>query len=149
LAYNNAFSAYRDARVMTASQGQLVVMLYDKAVQHLDHGLELLGINLRGKRDPGAYEEIGKSLMKAQDIITELTVSLDFDKGGDIARNLFSLYTWFNHELLEANINQDVRRITIIRNMLRELRGAWGETAAQKPAEAAAAGPRPSLSIAG
>jgi flagellar protein FliS len=134
LAYTNALSAYRETRIKTASQGQLIIMLYDKALQHLDRGLDLLGMNEPGKSNPASIEEINKSILKAQEIITELTVSLDFEQGGDVAKNLFSLYTWFNHELLEANIQQDVRRVTAIRGMLNELRSAWNEIAAKNPA---------------
>jgi flagellar protein FliS len=135
LAVTNALSAYRETRVKTASQGQLVIMLYDEAVKHLDRGLELLGAGTSGKVDPGKIEKIGKSILKTQEIITELMVSLDFEQGGDIAKNLFSLYTWFNKELLEANVKQDVRRITIIRNMVNELRGAWAEIIAKTAAD--------------
>ncbi|GHV06671.1 flagellar protein FliS [Spirochaetia bacterium] len=135
MAITNALSAYRETRVKTASQGQLVIMLYDEAVKHLDRGLELLGAGVSGKKDPGQIEKISKSILKTQEIITELMVSLDFDQGGEIARNLFSLYTWFNQELLEANVKQDVRRITVIRNMMNELRGAWAEIIAKTAAD--------------
>jgi len=63
--------------------------------------------------------------MKAEEIITELMVSLDFDNGGDIAKNLFSLYSWFNKELLEASISQDVERIKNVRKMFNELHDSW------------------------
>jgi flagellar protein FliS len=109
-------------------------MLYDAAIKSLDRGLELLGMN-SVKKDPGKIERINKSVLKAQEIITELSVSLDFEQGEDIARNLFALYTWFNKELLEANIQQDIRRITIVRNMMNELRSAWSEIASKNPAE--------------
>jgi flagellar protein FliS len=127
LAYSNALSAYRETRIKTASQGQLIIMLYDEAVRRLNRGLELLGLNSGGKKDPGRIEEINKSIIKTQEIITELMVSLDFEQGGDIAKNLFALYTWFNQELLEANIKQDLKRLTAIRNMLNELREAWSQ----------------------
>jgi flagellar protein FliS len=112
-------------------------MLYDEAVKHLDRGLDLLEKNATGKKDPGKIELINKAVLKTQEIITELMVSLDFEQGGDIARNLFSLYTWFNKELLDANIKQDMRRITIIRNMLDELRGAWNEVVVKNASESA------------
>jgi flagellar protein FliS len=137
LAYKNALSTYKETRIKTASQGQLIIMLYDEAVKNLDRGLELLDSNRTGKRDPGKIEQIGKSVMKTQEIITELMVSLDFEQGGEIAKNLFALYTWFNRELLEANIKQDIQRITIVRNMLNELRNAWHEIAVKSPAETA------------
>ncbi|MDR2102656.1 MAG: flagellar export chaperone FliS [Treponema sp.] len=135
MAYTNALSAYRETRIKTASPGQLIVMLYDEAVKHLDRGLELLGMNAPGKRDPGKIEQISKSILKTQEIITELMVSLDFEQGGDIAKNLFSLYAWFNQELLEANVKQDIRRVTIVRNMLNELRSSWSEIAAKTSTE--------------
>jgi flagellar protein FliS len=135
LAYKNALSTYRETRIQTASQGQLVTMLYDEAVKDLDRALELLEKNSSGKKDPGKIEQIGKAILKTQEIITELMVSLDFEQGGDIAKNLFSLYTWFNQELLEANIKQDIRRLTIVRNMLNELRGAWHEIVAKNSTE--------------
>jgi flagellar secretion chaperone FliS len=133
MAYN-ALSAYKETRIRTASQGQLIVMLYDGAVKQLDKALELLGLNNSGKRDPSRIEVIGKAIIKARDIITELMVSLDFDQGGEIAQNLFALYTWFNKELMEAHMSVDVARITVVRNMVNELRGAWVETSAKTSA---------------
>lgn len=130
MAYTNGLSAYRETRIRTASQGQLIVMLYDEAIKQLDISLEQLQALKsapEGRKDPGKIEKSGKAIVKTQEIITELMVSLDFEKGLDIAKNLFSLYSWFNQELLEANISQDVRRILIIRNMMNELRSAWNE----------------------
>jgi flagellar protein FliS len=135
LAYINALSAYKETRVKTAGQGQLVVMLYDEAVKQLDRGLELMKENSKGKKDPAKIEEIAKSLLKTQEIITELMVSLDFDQGGEIARNLFSLYTWFNHEIVEANVTKDASRVTKIRNMMHDLRSAWGEIVSKTSTE--------------
>jgi flagellar protein FliS len=136
LAYQNALSTYRETRIKTASQGQLIIMLYDGVIKSLDRGLELLERHNR-KKNPSNIEKIGKSIMKAQEIITELMVSLDFEQGGEIAKNLFSLYTWFNQELLEANIRLDLRRITVVRDMLNDLRGAWNGIVGKNAAETA------------
>ena len=129
MAYTNAVSSYKETKVNTASQGQLVIMLYDAAVKNLDQSLELMATGEGGKIKPGNIENISKAILKTQEIITELTVSLDFEQGGEIAKNLFSLYIWFNKELLEANITHDTHRITAIRNQLNELRSAWMEIA--------------------
>jgi len=125
LAYKSAVSTYRETRVTTAGQGQLIIMLYNEAAKHLDEALQILGANGDGRTDPGNIEKFGKAMLKAQEIITELMVSLDFDQGGDIAKNLFALYTWFNRELVEANIGRDARRISKVRDFIDELRGAW------------------------
>jgi flagellar protein FliS len=135
LAYSNQLSAYKETRVKTASSGQLIIILYDEALKRLDHGLDLMERNISGKKDPGRIEQISKSILKTQDIITELIVSLDFDQGGAVAKNLFSLYTWFNQELLSANIYQDPQRISTVRNMLNDLRSVWNEIIAKNSME--------------
>ena len=125
MSYKDASSTYRETRIITAGQGQLIVMLYDEAVKQLALAIGLLEKNQNEKKDPGKIEQISKSVMKTEEIITELMISLDFEQGGEIAKHLFSLYTWFNRELLEANITQDVDRIKTVKNMLSELRETW------------------------
>jgi flagellar protein FliS len=132
---NNALSSYKETRVKTASQGQLIIMLYGEAVRQLDQAINLLGLNDSEKKDPSRIEKIGKAVVKTQEIICELMVSLDFEQGGEIASNLFSLYNWFNRELMEANIEQDARRLANIRNLINELREAWQSIVATNAAE--------------
>jgi len=125
LAYKSALSTYKETRVTTAGQGQLIIMLYNEAAKHLDEALHLVETTDSGKKDPASIEKFGKAVVKAQEIITELMVSLDFEQGGDISKNLFALYTWFNRELIEANISQDAPRISKVRDFIDDLRGAW------------------------
>jgi flagellar protein FliS len=122
----NALSIYRETKIKTAGQGQLIIMLYNEAVKYLDQGVDLLE-QYTQEKNPSKIEQIGKSIRKSQEIISELMVSLDFEVGGEIARNLFSLYNWFNQELLEVTISLDMQRLISIRDMVIELRGAWGE----------------------
>jgi flagellar protein FliS len=137
VAYNSALSTYKETRIKTASQGQLIIMLYGEAVRQLDLALDLLETSNSGKKDPGRIEKISKAVVKTQEIVAELMVSLDFEQGGDIAKNLFSLYTWFNRELMEANINQDAKRISSVRYLLDELRNAWQRIVVTNAAETA------------
>jgi flagellar protein FliS len=133
----NAHAAYRETRIKTASPGQLVVMLYTEAVKQCDLALELMPEG--GKVRPEHIERASNALIKAQDIVTELMASLDFDAGGDIAKSLFSLYTWFNRELVEANISKSRDRLRAVRDMLEELRGAWSIAATRANEGATAA----------
>jgi flagellar protein FliS len=137
VAYNNALSTYKETRIKTASQGQLIIMLYGEAVRQLDLALDLLEVSDSGKKDPRKIEKISNAVVKTQEIVAELMVSLDFEQGGDIARNLFSLYTWFNRELMEANINQDKQRISSVRYLIDELRSAWQRIVVTNAAETA------------
>jgi len=135
LPYKSASSTYKETKVKTAGQGQLIVMLYDEAVKQLTKAAELLELNKNDKKDPGRIEQISKATMKTEEILTELTISLDFEQGGEISKNLFSLYTWFNRELVEANIKQDTGRLLTVRDMLLELRNSWNSVAGQSPKE--------------
>ncbi|MDR0320977.1 MAG: flagellar export chaperone FliS [Treponema sp.] len=135
MAYKNASSTYKETKIKTASQGQLIVMLYDEAVKQLSKAVELLELYKNEKKDHGRIEKISKAIMKTEEIITELMISLDFEQGGEISKNLFSLYTWFNRELIEANINQDTKRIITVKDMISELRNTWSTVASQSPAE--------------
>jgi len=137
VAYNSALSTYKETRIKTASQGQLIIMLYGEAIRQLDLALDLLEVSDSGKKDPGRIEKVSKAVVKTQEIVAELMVSLDFEQGGDIAKNLFSLYTWFNRELMEANINQDKQRIASVRYLIEELRGAWQRIVVTNAAETA------------
>ncbi len=141
----NPLTAYRETRIKTASPGQLIVMLYDEAVKQCDIALELFSKDL--KKHPQYIEGAHKALSKVQDIITELTASLDFEAGGEIAQNLFALYLYFNRELLSANIDKDGSKLRAIRDMLSDLRGAWVTIAAQAVGSGAEA--RSGVNIAG
>ena len=118
---NNPLNAYKETQIKTANQGKLIIMLYDGAIKNINSALEKL------KAKHHKFDEINKFIIKAQDIVTELVVSLDFEKGGDISKNLFSLYIYTNRLLLNANIKKDVNLLTEARKILSELREAWIE----------------------
>jgi len=134
LAYSNALSTYKETKIKTAGQGQLIIMLYEEAVKQLTRAVELMDLNNQ-KKDPGKIEQISKSVMKTEEIITELMVSLDFERGGEISKNLFALYSWFNRELLEASITQDTDRIKAVRDMMAGLRETWSQIVIQQPGD--------------
>lgn len=146
MGYQNAYAAYQKTNVNTASQGRLVVLLYEGAVKHLKAALNLFDSN--GKLKPGDIEQFGIHLQKTQAIITELQVSLDMEKGGDIARNLMSLYVYFNEELMDASISHNKSKIEFVLNKVDELAGAW-RTIANSTANAPAAKVQNVLNIQG
>lgn len=119
----NPINAYRQTRVKTASQGKLIVMLYDEAIRQIDTAKQLLSENSL------AYDRVNEAIGKTQDIVTELTVSLDLEGGGEIAQNLFRLYRFFNEQLVAANFKKDVQPLENVRSFMVELRDAWKEIA--------------------
>lgn len=128
MGYNQAYNAYRDTNVKTASQGRLIVLLYEGAVKQLTLANSMFDEN--GKLPVRSIEAFGKAILKAQEIITELQVSLDMEKGGKIAKNLMSLYIFFNKELTETNISKDQKRLEPIMKMISDLCESWRQAAA-------------------
>lgn len=117
----NPLKAYKETHIKTASGGKLVVMLYDEGLKQIDLAIEKL------EKKSKELDAINNAIVKAQDIITELMASLDFEKGGDISKNLFNLYMFFNQQLLDANLRKDVEPIKAVRKLFSDLRGAWVE----------------------
>ncbi len=127
MAYNQAYSAYQKTNITTASQGKLVVLLYEAAVKNLNSALAL--IDSENKIKPGDIESFTKFIQKAQSIITELQVSLDMEKGGDISKNLMSLYLYFNSQLTDTIFNHSREKVEFVENMMKELLEAWRSAA--------------------
>ncbi|MCR5725185.1 MAG: flagellar export chaperone FliS [Treponema sp.] len=146
MAYTNPYSAYRDTAVKTASQGKLVVMLYQGACRELSAAQGCF--DAEEKIAARNIEKYGKHISKAQEIIGELQTSLDMDKGGQIAQNLMALYVYFNRELMDATINRDKKKLDFVLNMMTQLSLAW-ETASNSTANAPAQNITPTLNITG
>ena len=125
MGYNQALSAYRETRVRTASQGTLIVMLYDEAIKQIGNAIALIDENIR--KEPARIEKCNTHIIKSQEIITELMASLDMEAGGEIASNLLSLYTYFNQQLLEANMEKKADKMLVVRDLMEQLRAAWNE----------------------
>ena len=117
---------YQRNQVMTASPGRLIVMLYDGAVKRMNQAIE--AFDMKG---PEKFEQVNNHLLAAQNIITELTISLDMEKGGEIAQNCFRIYEYFNDRLSEANTKKTREPIVQVRDMMKDLGEAW-ETIVRK-----------------
>ena len=70
------------------------------------------------------------------------------EKGKDIARNLMSLYLYFNEELMDANINHNKTKLQFVVKMLNELAESW-RIIANSTANAPAAKVQNALNIVG
>ena len=146
MGYPNAYTAYQRTNINTASQGRLVVLLYEGAIKHLNAALNLFDQNDKIKANN--IEQFGIHIQKTQAIITELQVTLDIEKGKDIARNLMSLYVYFNEELMDANINHSKTKIQFVLKMMNELAESW-RAIANSTANAPAAKVQNALNIVG
>ena len=71
------------------------------------------------------YEGKCNAIQKVQDIVDELLCSLDFEKGGLIAKNLESLYIYITTRIMHADVNSDINAIDEVIGILDELKSAW------------------------
>lgn len=117
----NGVNAYKTTSIKTAGGGKLIIMLYDEAIKQLDYAAKLLEQGVQ------KYDAVNAAVLRAQDMVTELMVSLDFEQGGEIASGLFSLYMFFNREMMDANLQKDGQRLVQVRRQLSELREAWDQ----------------------
>ena len=139
----NRLDAYKETHIKTASGGKLILMIYNEAVRQLDFALE----SIMDKNNK--LEDASNSIIKTQDLITELIVSLDFEKGGEIASSLFSLYMYFNKQLMEANMNKDVDILKNIKTYLIDLKSAWTQVVASAGVDSGYDGRSGGVNIAG
>lgn len=120
----NPYNQYKQTQITTANQGKLIVMLYDGAIKFLTIALDNMS--------PKSYDVVNNNIIKAQDIITELLLSLNMDEGGEISQNLFNLYMYFKRQLLEANMKKDPEILKQVLKLLKELREAWDQISANE-----------------
>ncbi len=128
--YAHAATAYRERDVLTASPARLVVLVYDHVIANLTRA------NLM--RAPDKTEIRLEAIAKAREGIAELLVTLDTERGGDIGRQLGSLYTYMLTELVDAT-RVDSSRLERITHMVAELREAFATIAAGDGARVSAA----------
>jgi flagellar secretion chaperone FliS len=113
----NPHQQYLKTRIETATQPQLLLMLFDAAVKKLHLAKKAI--------DQKEIEKAHTELTKVQRIFTELMVALDMEKGGDLAGNLIRVYDFIYHHLVKANIRQDKALIDEVLPIVESLRDGW------------------------
>jgi flagellar secretion chaperone FliS len=113
------YQAYHHNAVATAAPEQLVVMLFDGALRF-------------SRRAVAAYEagqrpQATQAISRVTSIVNELNATLDLEAGGEIARNLRSIYGFVNRHLVEAVREADPNRVMQAAQLLAELREAFSE----------------------
>ena len=119
MAYSRTIDQYRKSSIGAASPLQLVVMLYDGALRFMEAGKHAMASG-----DTYAQND---NLTKAERIVTELLSTLDMTQGGQVAENLFSLYTYVYDSLVEANIEDKPEKIDECAQIFSDLRESWVE----------------------
>ncbi len=117
MATADPYEKYRTIQVQTANPGELLLMLYNGALKFCVKAINEI--------ENGNIEAANNDIIRVQDIIDELSVSLDRERGGTIASNLAELYKYINHRLIKANISKDPDILQEVITLLSGLRDAW------------------------
>ena len=108
---------YRKNAISTSSQGRLIIMMYEGAIKFATMAIKSI--------DEGDIAGQGKYISKTHDIISELSLALDIEKGGEVALRLESLYQYTLSQLTIANIKSDRKALENIIKILSPLNNAW------------------------
>ncbi|MEP6493433.1 MAG: flagellar export chaperone FliS [bacterium] len=121
MSYSNNAGAYRHREIQSASPARLVVLVFDQALANL----------MRARRavQTGQIEERANAVGKTREAITELLVTLDAERGGEIAMNLQALYVYILSELIDVVRRPDGGEIERIIGIVTDLRGAFDSVA--------------------
>ena len=114
---NNMYKAYQQNDILTLSPVAIIERLY----QAMERSLNMAKDAMEKGQPAIKGEKIGHALA----IIGELQASLDMEKGGEIAQNLYDLYNFSIHRLIMANARNDVSMIEEVINTMRPLSEAW------------------------
>ncbi|MDX8153207.1 flagellar export chaperone FliS [Patulibacter brassicae] len=110
-------NAYRDGAVLTASPVGLVVLLYDGIGRFLRQAAAAL--------EAGDTTTASARMQRAEAIISELVVTLDHERGGEIAARLEAIYLFWRRHLDAARIERDPAKVLDIVRQAAELRQAY------------------------
>jgi len=114
----NTLNAYTQVDVETASQGKLIVMLFNGAIKRAEEA--------KRQMEKGDRQSVHNNLIRAQDILGELRGALNM-KAGEIAQNLDRIYEYLQHLLVQANIRKEPSHIDECVSLLTDMRDTWRE----------------------
>lgn len=128
-------SVHAASSLAGARGAQLTQMLFDGLVDAM--------VALRGHILHQSTQAKSVQVNKVQRILLGLQSSLDFERGGEVARNLDELYSYVIRRLVHVHAYNDVESLDEITGLVREIRDAW-RTLSPQPGAPAATPARPS-----
>ena len=117
MALPNAYATYKNNQILTATPGELTLMLYEGAIKFCN--IAILGIEQEN------IEKANNNIKKCRAIITELRATLNFDY--PVAQEFENVYVYLLHRLTEANIQKDKAILEEILEHLRTMKDTWKE----------------------
>lgn len=111
----NPYAAYKKQAVTTMTPIEIVVKLYSETERELNRAIMFI--------EQKDYESTNKALTKSGDLINALRSVLDVKL--PIGQNLDSLYSYFEKQIVTANMKKDKQMIEALLPMISELKDAF------------------------
>ena len=125
MSHRNATSAYAQSAIESAPPLKIIHMLYEGALRFLEQASAI-----DHEADPQGYTN---KLNRAQDIVSELRISLDPEPAPEIAKRLSELYLFVEDQIHEAIVHSEPERLAPAQDVLTTLLSAWKELEVQTP----------------
>ena len=112
---NNPYQTYQQNSVNTATPGELTLMLYNGCLKFIKQGKQ----GILDKK----LEEKNTNIIKAQNIIRELMITLNTDF--EVAKPMMQMYDYILNRLVEANIQNSVDILDEVEGYVVDFRDTW------------------------
>lgn len=117
MALPNAYSAYANNKIMTATPAQITLMLYDGAIKFTNIAIDAI--------EKENYEKANTNIQKTQKIIDEFRSTLDYKY--PVAQDFENVYKLISEKLVYANMRKDMEVLQDVLKHLRTMRNTWEE----------------------
>lgn len=118
---NSAQFTYQATQISTATKEQLLLITYDIAIKSCRTAEAALD-KKNGKID---FSTANTEIIRAQNVIRELMVTLNTERGGEMAQSLIRIYNYMYQLLVDANVKKEPENIRVVRGMLEDLKQTW------------------------
>jgi len=117
----NALHQYQAVSAQTSvvdvDKHRLIGLLFEGALERINMA--------KARIKASDFEGKNKLINKTIEIVNGLRSFLDVDKGQELAENLFNLYEYCEHRLVEANIKNDIEALDEVAGHIRKVQEAW------------------------
>ena len=124
----NPYAAYKKQAVTTMTPIEIVVKLYSETERELNRSIMFI--------ENKDYESANKALTKSGDLVNALRSVLDVNL--PIGQNLDSLYSYFEKQIVTANMKKDTELIKPLLPMIAELKDAFTQISLMSKTDIAA-----------
>lgn len=112
-----AREAYLESKILSADPVELIRILYQAA-------LEAVG-SARRHLAEGRVLARSREISRAHAILTELALAINYEAGGELARNLAELYDYMQRRLIEAHVHQSDPPLAEVASLLATVAEGW------------------------